>query len=142
MFYSHYGCRYKIIEIEIKQIKADYNQNICHAGRCNGGSYSEMGEGVRVGVRGGKRQEEEVLLIHLILCLYSPLSSSCNLNWTVRNEKESVFWHLKNFIKKSINHWPKVHKTKEDERSIEETFTLTFRQKQGTSYSFSGGWHS
>ena len=108
----------------------------------HGPSYSEMGGGVRVGVRGGKRQEEEVLLIHLILCLYSPLSSSCNLNWTVRNEKESVFWHLKNFIKKSINHWPKVHKNKEDERSIEETFTLTFRQKQGTSYSFSGGWHS
>ena len=35
-----------------------------------------------------------------------------------------------------------MHKNKEDERSIEETFTLTFRQKQGTSYSFSGGWHS
>ena len=42
----------------------------------------------------GKKDTKEVLLIHLIrvfVLFSSPVSTSYNLNWTVEDEKESVF---------------------------------------------------
>ena len=64
----------------------------------------------------GKKDTKEVLLIHLIrvfvLFFTSPVSTSYNLNWTVEDEKESVFGIWKTLSKNLSIIGPRCTRTK------------------------------